>query len=65
MRFVIVFVTCMAGQPCDLTYPAPYLDFATNAECRVYAEDLFDIPAFRRPHRQITCIEAPRGAGVR
>ena len=63
MRFVVVFITCMAQQPCDVIYPAPYEDFSTRADCLQLA-DLFDIPAFQRPYRKITCMDAPAGAGT-
>jgi len=62
MRFVVVFMTCMAHQPCDIIYPAPYEDFATRPECMQLAA-LFDIPTFQRPDRKITCMAASPGAG--
>ena len=61
MRFVVVFITCFGNQPCHLTYPAPYEDFASRQSCLQLAA-LFDIPRFRRPDRSITCIEKPPGA---
>lgn len=63
MRFVVVFITCMANQPCDVVYPAPYEDFATRVDCLQLA-DLFDIPAFQEPNRKITCMATPPAAGT-
>ena len=55
MRYVIVFITCLAHGQCKVTYPAPYMDFTTPHECARMA-DLFKIPAFQEPNRQITCM---------
>jgi hypothetical protein len=56
MHFVIAFITCLPHSPCTIVFPAPYMDFASYRECEPYA-NMFDIPDFRRPGRQITCIE--------
>ena len=55
MLYVVVFITCFAHGQCEVTYPAPYMDFTSSHECARMA-GLFDIPAFRKPNRQITCM---------
>ena len=56
--FIIVFMTCGAAGPCQITDVAPYLRYS-NYEACISDARLFDVPALRREFGSApTCIDA-------
>ena len=56
--FIIAFVHCAGGGPCQITNVAPYLRYG-NYEACISDARLYDVPALRREFgTRPTCVDA-------